>query len=114
MPIGAKIAAWRLARGESVPALAATAGLTPGALEAIEAGDLDPSVMMVERLASALGLPPSWLFVAPEQIDLLADEHGEEPVPSAFDPVTEQIILAASRTPDLYVLLTALLQSGDE
>jgi transcriptional regulator with XRE-family HTH domain len=113
MPIGAKIGAWRLARGESVPALAARAGFTPSALEAIEAGDLDPSVTMVERLASALGLPPSWLFVEPEQADLLAAGDSEEPAPSAFDPVTERIVLAASRMPDLYVLLTARLQSGD-
>lgn len=117
MPIGSHIQAWRLARGLSVPALAAKAGLPANSLDAIESGELDPSASTLETLASALGVPTSWLFGDPQHLDLLtADADGdvsEPPGTDSVDPVMERILLGAHQARELYVLLTALLQSGE-
>ncbi len=117
MPIGSHIQAWRLSRGLSVPAVAAKAGLPAHLLEAIESGELDPSASTLETLASALGVPTSWLFGDPKHLDLLtADADGDVPEPpgtDAVDPVTERIMLGAHQERELDVLLTALLQSGE-
>lgn len=117
MPIGTNIQAWRLSRGLSVPSVAAKAGLQAHLLEAIESGEMDPSASTMETLASALGVPPSWLFGDPKHLDLLtADADGDvsdPPVADAVDPVMERILLASHQERELYVLLTALLQSGE-
>lgn len=117
MPIGPNIQAWRLSRGLSVPAVAAKAGLPAHFLEAIESGDLDPSASTLETLAPVLGVPTSWLFGDPKHLDLLtADADGDVPDPpgtDAVDPVMERILLGARQERELYVLLTALLQSGE-
>jgi len=117
MPIGPHIQAWRLSRGLSVPAVAAKAGLQAHLLEAIESGDLDPPASTMETLASALGVPTSWLFGDPEHLDLLtADADGDvsdPPGTEAVDPVMERILLGAHQERELYVLLTVLLQSGE-
>lgn len=118
MSIGAHIQAWREHRGRSVAEVAAKAGLAPAALEAIESGATDPNVSTLDALASALGIPASWLFADPAQVDLLTTEpDGEDgdPFPSdCADPVVERILRGRRHDPTLYVLLTALLQSEDE
>jgi len=117
MPIGSHIEGWRLSRGLSIPAVAAKAGLPAHLLEAIEAGELDPPASTLETLASALGVPTSWLFVDPKHLELLtadADENSPEPPGNeAVDPVIERILLGAHQERELYVLLTTLLQSGE-
>lgn len=114
MAIGGYIQAWRLTRKQSLDALAGQAGLSSGSLEAIEAGELDPSAMTLERLATSLGIPPSWLYSDPKHFDLLmSDEESAESVAGGGDPVTKHVLLASRHARDLYVLLTALLQSGD-
>lgn len=117
MPICFHIQAWRLSRGLSVPAAATKAGLPAHLLEAIEAGELDPPASTLEALASALDVPTSWLFGDPKHLELLtADVDGDSPEPScpdAVDPVMERILLGAQQERELYVLLTALLQSGE-
>jgi transcriptional regulator with XRE-family HTH domain len=117
MPIGPHIQAWRLSRGLSVPAVAMKAGLPAHLLEGIESGELDPSASTLETLASALGVPTSWLFGDPKHLDLLtADADGDVPEPpdtEAVDPVMERILLASHQERELYTLLTALLQSGE-
>lgn len=117
MPIGSHIQAWRLSRGLSVPTVAAKAGLPAHLLEAIEAGELDPSVSTLENLGSTLGIPTSWLFGDPKHLELLtADTDEDPPDPSdtdAVDPVMERILLGAHQERELYVLLTTLLQSGE-
>lgn len=65
MAIGANIQAWRLSRGQSVEALVAKAGVPSSSLNAIESGELDPTVSILEALATALGIPPSWLHSDP-------------------------------------------------
>jgi transcriptional regulator with XRE-family HTH domain len=117
MLIGSNIQAWRISRGHSITALAAKAGLAVDSLEAIEAGQLDIPLSMMEAVASALGVPSSWLHGDPKQLELLtADPDGEasdSPSLDSIDPVIERILLAAHHDRELYVLLTRLLQAGD-
>jgi transcriptional regulator with XRE-family HTH domain len=117
MAIGAYVQAWRLARRQSVEALAAKAGVPSTSLDAIESGELDPTVSTIETLAAALGIPPAWLHSHPQHLDLLTgDPDGEasEPLPTeSVDPVMDRVLLGTQQERGLYVLLTALLQSGD-
>jgi transcriptional regulator with XRE-family HTH domain len=117
MSLGRNIQAWRISRGHSVSAVEARAGLPPDSLEAIESGECDPSVSMLESLASAIGIPAAWMFGDPKHLDLLTtDSDGEvtdAPEPDALDPVTDRILRSARYERELYVLLTVLLRSGD-
>ncbi|MGH7230973.1 MAG: helix-turn-helix domain-containing protein, partial [Nitrospiraceae bacterium] len=117
MSIGANIQAWRLARGRSLTALSEKMGLGASSLEAIEAGEVDPSASTLTALASAFGIPPSWLYGDPKQLDLLfhdPDGDASESSPmDSVDPVTERILLGSRQARELYVLLTALIQSDD-
>lgn len=117
MPIGTNICGWRRSRGLSLAALAAQTGLDATHLEAIESGETDPSVSTLDAIASALRVPPSWLYGHPKQLELLTtDSDGEvvaSPGEGAIDPVLEQVLEATRQRRDLYVLLTAVLQSGD-
>ena len=96
---------------------AAKAGLPAASLDAIESGEQDPSASTLEALASAIGVPASWLFGDPKHLDVLTgdtDEEASESSPSdSIDPVTERILRSARHERELYVLLTALLRSGD-
>ena len=117
MPIGSYIQAWRVSRGHSLMALATKAGVPVDFLEAIEAGQTDPSLSTIEAVASALGVPPSWLHGDPKHLELLmADVDGEKseaPPLDSLDPVIERILIAAQQERELYVLLTRLMQAGD-
>ncbi|TKB81847.1 MAG: helix-turn-helix transcriptional regulator [Nitrospira sp.] len=116
MPLGSTLQAWRLTRRLSVETLATHSGLTASIVEGIETGDLDPPASSLDRLARALGIPVTWLFVDPSQITLLTtDGDGDATgTPSATpDPVIQQILDAARQDRTLFVLLTALLQSGE-
>ena len=115
MAIGSQIQAWRLSRGLSSEYLAAETGMSLEALEAIEAESLDPSSGTLERLATAIKIPVAWLFAHPKAFDLLfhdtADETEESP--SGPDPITERILTGSRMDRSLYVMLTALIQSGE-
>jgi len=117
MPIGSNIQAWRVARRHSLMALATKVGLPAESLEAIEMGQTDPPLSVLEAVASALGVPPSWLHGDPKHLELLtADSDGDEsesPSLHSIDPVIERILIAARHEHELYVLLTRLLQAGD-
>ena len=109
--------AWRKARQYSVVKLAAESGVEGAVIEAIEAGETDPSVSTVEALAEALALPPSWLYSSPQALDLLLGDPDEDgslvPDLDSPDPVTERILRGSRSERDLYVLLTALLRQGE-
>ena len=117
MAVGANIQGWRLSRRQSVDALAAKAGVPSPSLDAIESGELDPPVSTLEALAGALGIPPSWLYSDPKHFNLLTSDPEEDVSETlsteSVDPVMERILLATRQDRGLYVLLTALLQSGD-
>ena len=96
-------------------ALAEKAGLSVESLEAIEAGELDPSASMLETLAFAIGVPVSWLYGDPEHLERLldADERAESAQAGEVDPVTERVLLGSREEHELYVLLTSILMSGE-
>jgi len=115
MPIGSIIQAWRLSRKQSVESLSNLAGISPDQLETIESNKADPPAVTIEALASALRIPPSWLFDVPQSFECLFAESEESPegTPSGVDPVTDRILTGSRMDRSLYVLLTALMQAGD-
>lgn len=115
MPIGALIQAWRLSRNQSLEALSKTAGISISQLEEIETDQTDPSSATIESLATALRIPPSWLFDTPKSFDCLFNESSDDepPPPECTDPVTERILTGSRLDRSLYVMLTALMQAGD-
>lgn len=115
MPIGPCIQNWRLERKLSLEALSDAAGISPSLLEQIEADQTDPTARTIEALASALCIPPTWLFDSPRSFEYLfpdPDEEGE-PDHAQLDPVTVRILSGSRADRSLYVLLTTLIQSGD-
>src|SRR5436309_8347836 len=80
-----------------------------------ESGEQDPSASMVEALASAIGIPAAWLYSDPKHLELLIedDEDRNAAVSGGLDPVRERVLLGAREDVELYVLLTAILQSGE-
>jgi transcriptional regulator with XRE-family HTH domain len=115
MPIGSLIQAWRLSRKQSLESLSDTAGISADVLEQIESEQTDPSTATIEALATALRIPPAWLFATPHSFEYLFkdSEEQEEPAPSQVDPVTDRILAGSRMDRSLYVLLTALMQAGD-
>jgi transcriptional regulator with XRE-family HTH domain len=115
MAIGPQIQAWRLSRGLSSEFLAAEAGLSLQALEDIEAESFDPSIGTLEKLAAAMKIPVAWLFAHPQAFQLLFQEpdQADDQTPDAPDPVMERIMAGSRMDRSLYVLLTALIQSGE-
>jgi transcriptional regulator with XRE-family HTH domain len=117
MALGSHIQAWRVARGQSVADLAAKAGLPAASLDSIESGQMDPMASTLESLASAIGIPTGWLYIDPQHLKLLLadpDEDAYEPdLPASIDAATTQVFVGLRRNPELYALLTALIQNGD-
>ena len=115
MPIGQQIQAWRISRGHSVDDLAAKSHLLPHVLEKVEAEEVDPSASLLETLAAALKIPPAWLFSHPSSFRTLFEDPEEEAssTPVGPDPVTERILAGSRMDRSLYVLLTAIMQSGE-
>jgi transcriptional regulator with XRE-family HTH domain len=114
MAIGSQIQAWRLSRRLSLEYLAAETGISLQALDEIEAESLDPSIVTLERLATAMKVPVAWLFADPNAFELLFHEPDEnEDTPNGPDPITERILTSSRMDRSLYVMLTALIQSGE-
>jgi len=115
--IGTLLRAWRISQKCSEQALAERAGISVSLLEALESEQLDPNASLLEAAAEALKIPLPWLFILPSELELLCKDEDEEPAPlstlTAGDPVLERMLLAAGHDRTLYVLLTALMQSGD-
>ena len=114
MAIGSQIQAWRLFRGFSPEHVAAEAGISLSALDEIETESLDPSTGTLERLATVLTIPVAWLFADPNAFELLFPQCDEtEDPPGGPDPITERILMGSRMDRSLYVMLTALIQSGE-
>lgn len=99
----------------SVESLSDAAHLPVSLLEQIESEQLDPTIGTLEALATALRIPPAWLFEHPRSFEYLfadADEQ-EEPDHSSIDPVTDRILAWSRMDRSLYILLTTLMQAGD-
>lgn len=65
--LGARIRALRLARGQTLRQLAASAGVTESFLSQVERGVASPSIASVQRIARALGQSIAELFAADER-----------------------------------------------
>ena len=115
MALGQQIQAWRISRCQSVDDLATESGLLPHVLDQIESEELDPSVSLLEALAAALKIPPAWLFSHPTSFRTLFDDPEDETssTQTSPDPVTERILAGSRMDRSLYVLLTAIIQSGE-
>ena len=115
MALGQQIQAWRISRGHSIDDLAAESHLLPHVLEDIEAEVVDPSASLLEALAAAMKIPPAWLFSHPTSFRTLFDDPEEDThgSPEGPDPVTERILSGSRMDRSLYVLLTAIMQSGE-
>ena len=115
MSIGQFIQSWRLYKNQSIESLSDAAGIPNALLEQIEADQTDPTTATIEALASALRIPPSWLFDNPRSFECLFtdSEEGEERDTSQIDPVTDRILAGSHTDRSLYVLLTTLIQGGD-
>ena len=115
MSIGPLIQAWRLSRKQSLESLSDIAGISAALLEQIESEQTDLSTATIQALATALRIPPAWLFDNPHSFECLFKdaEEQEEPAPSQVDPVTDRILAGSRMDRSLYVLLTALMQAGD-
>jgi transcriptional regulator with XRE-family HTH domain len=115
MALGQQIQAWRISRGHSVDDLAAESGILPHRLEEIEAEEVDPTASILEALAAAMKIPPAWLFSHPTLFRTLFDdpEDAENSIPAGPDPVTERVLAGSRMDRSLYVLLTAIVQSGE-
>jgi transcriptional regulator with XRE-family HTH domain len=115
MALGQLIQAWRVSQGHSIDDLAAELHLQPHLLEKIETGEVDPSASLLEALAGALKIPPAWLFSHPTLFRTLFEdpEVKTDSIPPGPDPVTERILAGSHMDRSLYVLLTAIMQSGE-
>jgi transcriptional regulator with XRE-family HTH domain len=115
MSIGLFIQSWRLYKNQSIESLSDTARIPPALLEQIEADQTDPTIATIETLASALHIPPSWLFDDPRSFECLFtdSDEAEELDISQTDPVTNRILTGSRTDRSLYVLLTTLIQAGD-
>ncbi len=114
MSIGLFIQGWRLSKNQSIESLSDAAGIPATLLEQIEVDQADPTTSTIEALASALRIPPSWLFNNPQSFTcLFIDSAEEEPDTSQMDPITDRILAGSHADRSLYVLLTTLIQSGD-
>jgi transcriptional regulator with XRE-family HTH domain len=115
MALGQQIQAWRISRGRSVDDLSTELHLLPHVVEEIESGETDPPASVLEALAAALKIPPAWLFSHPTSFRTLFDDPEEDAnsIPGGPDPVIERILVGSQMDRSLYVLLTALMQSGE-
>lgn len=82
--IAARVRALRAARGLSLEALAAQCGVSRSMISLVERGESSPTAVVLERLATGLGVPLASLF--------------DEPQP-APDPVSRRAGQAAWRDP---------------
>ena len=107
-------------RGLSVLVVETKAGLSPNSVESLEAGNLDPSASMLTSIADVFGVPVSWLYGDPGQLDALAIKTSEARPDSdgaldgSVDPVIENILRAKPAGRNLFHLLAVLIHNGDE
>jgi transcriptional regulator with XRE-family HTH domain len=113
MSLGTNIHAWRVSRGYSGAALAKKADISEDTLASIESDAFDAPVSILPAVAGALGIPASWLWSDPGHLRLImegAEEALDTPCP---DPVIEQVLRNVDIEPEMFVLLTAIVQSGE-
>jgi transcriptional regulator with XRE-family HTH domain len=78
--IGPKMRHTRLLKGLTLRQLADAAGCSESLLSKIENGRANPSLKMIHRVASALGMPVAGLFQQEGDPESVVLRHGERPV----------------------------------
>ncbi len=124
MSIPSHLHAWRESRRLTVEELAQQCCLSAETVRDIESGATDPSLSTLDTLAAALGVPPSWLYGDPRDLQLLTQYLGDEDEPeraqshaqspSGADPVVERMLRGLRQDRTLYTLVTVLLHSEDQ
>lgn len=115
MSIGPLIQAWRLFQKQSLESVSHLSGLSIDQLEQIEEDQVDPSVTTLQVIATALRIPPAWLFDTPQSFTYLLTNSDERENfdTSQSDPVTARILTGSRLNRSLYVLLTTLMDADD-
>lgn len=103
--------AWRIARRAAPDDVAIRAGIDPARLNAVERGDADATGAEIEALASALAVPPGWLFDDPKRLLALIETDGEDQTEA--DPVTARMLAATGSERTLFALLAQLVWAGE-
>jgi len=108
---------WCQYRQLTLAQLSDQAGIALQNIEAIHNGSLDPSLSLLETIASQLDIPTSWLHHDPQVVQQVwndADEENPElPNDHSMDPIFERMIQVRREHPELFVLLTNLVHHGD-
>lgn len=65
--VGQNVRACRLRAGMTQEELAAGMEVEQGYVSRLEAGSLNPTIVTIEQVAQALGVPPAALFESPSQ-----------------------------------------------
>jgi transcriptional regulator with XRE-family HTH domain len=78
--VGVKIRHTRLLKNMTLKQLADAAGCSESLLSKIENGRANPSLKMIHRVASALGMPVAGLFLQDTGADQVVLRQGERPV----------------------------------
>lgn len=86
-------------------------------LQSILNGSMDPSLSLLDTLATQLAIPTSWLHDDPQVIQRLWNDADEDkpvlPEDLSIDPLFERMIRVRRNHPELFVLLTNLIHHGD-
>jgi transcriptional regulator with XRE-family HTH domain len=109
--LGERIVAWRIARRAAPDDVARRAGIDRARLDAVERGEADATGTEIEALASALAVPPGWLYDDPKRLLALIDADGEDQTET--DPVTARMLAAAGSERSLFALLAQLVWAGE-
>lgn len=108
---------WCQYRRVTLAQLSDQTGIELKHIESVQNGGLDPSLSLLDTLATQLHIPTSWLHYDPQVIQRVwndADEDEPElPKDHAIDPVFERMIQVRHEHPELFVLLTNLVHHGD-
>lgn len=78
--VGPKMKHTRLLKGLTLKQLADAAGCSVSLLSKIENGRANPSLKMIHRVATALGMPVAGLFQAQGETDNIVLREGQRPV----------------------------------
>lgn len=74
LTLGRAVKLMREQRGMSAGELAETSGILRERIDALEAGQLDPTYELLVEIADSLGTRPSALVILAEQLDPSTDE----------------------------------------
>lgn len=92
-------------------------GIALETVRSVQEGSIDPSLSLLNTLAEQLHIPTSWLLHDPQVMERLWNDPDEEdpelPDDHSIDPMFTRMIQAYRQHPELFVLLTNLVQYED-